>query len=697
MDSFKSSLSGNLNEPVVITGCVNSLWLAGMLLVLATAGAMAWRGIPGALWVLGVGTAVGLACQVLTLLEEKRRAQTAFGSWEQVFRHTSLGVIAMKADGKSIELMNPAFARMHGYSRDELKHCALDELIAPDQCAEVKRKMSLATAETGHLRFESRHLHRDGHEFPVLADMAVLRDGAGRISGQILTVFDASEQKAQESLLRQSETAIQQILENLPVGAGEQLRRSEATMRLMLENLPVGIWLADPAGNIIYRNPESQKIWGGADWGVLDNADFCEGWWADSGEKIKKEEWALTRAVEKGEASGNEVIDILCFDGSLKTILNSAVPIFNSEGLSEGVIVINQDITSARRAELALREREASLADAQAQAHLGSWTLSVLKEDMEWSDECYRIFGVPTGSPVSYRVFREHTHPDDHDRLNRHWRAALAGSAYDIEHRILVNGAIKWVRERADLEFAPDGSLLRAFGTTQDITEIKRQERELRRSQQKLRDLVAHHEKIREEERSRIAREIHDELGQQLTAMRMDTAMIQMRFGKAMPELEHYVTRMKDTIDGTIKVVRNVAASLRPAALDMGLVSATEWLLMGFKERTDVQCYLDVPSEELKIDDLRATAVFRILQESLTNIARHANASHVYVTMRQEAGRLLISIRDDGVGFDPRQVRQKQTFGLMGIRERAKMFGGETRIDSEAGLGTSLHLTLPLE
>jgi PAS domain S-box-containing protein len=198
---------------------------------------------------------------------------------------------------------------------------------------------------------------------------------------------------------------------------------------------------------------------------------------------------------------------------------------------SKGAIVINQDITKARRAELALREREASLAQAQAQARLGSWKLDVDSGALEWSDECYRIFGLPIGTPVSYASMLERVHPDDRVAVDRQWRAALAGASYDIQHRILV-GEVRWVRQRARIEFEPDGSPRSGIGTAQEITEIKLKEQELLRSRQLLRDLAAHHELIREQERARIAREIHDELGQYLTALRMDTAMIQMRFAR---------------------------------------------------------------------------------------------------------------------------------------------------------------------
>jgi PAS domain S-box-containing protein len=476
----------------------------------------------------------------------------------------------------------------------------------------------------------------------------------------------------------------------------DQLRRSEATLRLMLEHLPVGIWLADAQGSIVYGNPAGQEVWRGARYVPTEKFHLYEGWWADTGKKIEAHEWALARAIEKGETSINEVIDIRCFDGSMKTVLNSALPLFDSAGHFEGAIVINQDITEARRAEVALREREASLAQAQAQAHLGSWRLDIPSNVLAWSDESYRIFGMTPGTPQTYETFLACVHPDDRLYVDRAWHAGMRGEPYDIQHRLLVQGQVKWVRERADLEFTEDGSLLRGVGTIQDITELKHHEDELLRSRQELRELAAHHEKIREAERGRIAREIHDELGQYLTALRMDTAMLNIQFGANQPELARHVTGMKETIDATIGVVRNLAAALRPAALDMGLGSAAEWLLAGFQDRTGIRTRLEMPEgEDLKVDDDRATAAFRILQESLTNITRHARATSVCVRIERRDA-LEIEVCDNGVGFDPTVVRSRKTFGLMSIRERALMFGGESRIDSTPGAGTTLRVAIPL-
>jgi signal transduction histidine kinase len=217
----------------------------------------------------------------------------------------------------------------------------------------------------------------------------------------------------------------------------------------------------------------------------------------------------------------------------------------------------------------------------------------------------------------------------------------------------------------------------------------------LHQARRDIEELAAHRERVREEERTRIAREIHDELGQWLTALRMDAALLDARYGDSNPELKQHAIGMKQTVDTTIGVVRNIASALRPGALDMGLVSAAEWLLAEFEQRTGIHCHLDAPHEDLELDDARATALFRTLQESLTNVVRHAQASRIDVSIIQEENGVLLQVIDDGVGFDPRAVRNKKSFGLMGMRERALMFDGESHIDSHPGSGTTVSVRIP--
>ena len=210
-----------------------------------------------------------------------------------------------------------------------------------------------------------------------------------------------------------------------------------------------------------------------------------------------------------------------------------------------------------------------------------------------------------------------------------------------------------------------------------------------------LRELDAHRESVREDERKRIARELHDELGQALTALRMQAALLRVRFGADVPGLNEQVREMTEQVDRTIVVVRNVATSLRPAVLDLGIGSALEWLVDEFRRHSGAACRLTLALEEGQLSEQQAVAVFRIVQESLTNIARHAGAGAAAVTLRCAGDACEVQVEDDGCGFDP-GLAPPQSFGLIGIRERVLSLDGRITVSSRPGGGTRIAAVLPL-
>jgi signal transduction histidine kinase len=227
-----------------------------------------------------------------------------------------------------------------------------------------------------------------------------------------------------------------------------------------------------------------------------------------------------------------------------------------------------------------------------------------------------------------------------------------------------------------------------------NVTALKETERRLNESQQLLRQLAARAEAVREEERKALTREIHDEMGQYLSALRLGVSLLELEFGQDNPSLQEKTRKLVALVDSTIKVVRSVVSSLRPAALDMGIVSALEWLAEQFTGRTGVPCCVHVEGD-IPLDEQRATELFRIVQESLTNISRHAHATDVDVTLKRNDTHYLVQVRDNGQGFDP-AVRKRQSFGLVGIRERALTLGGEAGIASVPGNGTTVSLEFPI-
>jgi signal transduction histidine kinase len=231
----------------------------------------------------------------------------------------------------------------------------------------------------------------------------------------------------------------------------------------------------------------------------------------------------------------------------------------------------------------------------------------------------------------------------------------------------------------------------------QHLNERRQAEEALRQSQEELRQLASYQERIKEDERKRIAREIHDELGQNLLALRIDIAMLHARTVNTHPRLNRKVHAVLDQIDATMKAMRAIINNLRPTVLDLGLNAAIEWQVKEFQRRTGIECELVISEKELVVDDGRATALFRILQESLNNVFRHARATKTRIEVRQADDRLFMSVVDNGVGIFPGCRRKANSFGLVGIKERVSTLGGELIIDAQKDKGTSLVVSIPVE
>lgn len=230
-----------------------------------------------------------------------------------------------------------------------------------------------------------------------------------------------------------------------------------------------------------------------------------------------------------------------------------------------------------------------------------------------------------------------------------------------------------------------------------DVTDRVRAEEALRRSKKELQELGAAGHLAREQEKSRIARELHDELAQALAALQMDVAWCKKKFPGAQDGVAKKLERMERLLDSTVAATRRIAADLRPLMLDdLGLIPALEWLVENFMERAGIPCALAVNDPELQLQGLHATAVFRIVQEALANIGKHASASRAEVTIEHHAAELTIMVRDDGVGFSAHEARKPNSFGHIGLRERASLLGGETRITSAPGQGTQVAVRLPV-
>lgn len=308
-----------------------------------------------------------------------------------------------------------------------------------------------------------------------------------------------------------------------------------------------------------------------------------------------------------------------------------------------------------------------------------------------------------TPRPLQYLVFCE-TDPRWQRSAGRELaagiRAVIAGNAdtFALEYEFVTRSGPRWSQARIS-RFLGEGPLRVVVAHT-DITERKLMDGALRQSHAQLRQLALHLETAKEDERKRISRDIHDELGQNLLALRIDISMLSARTEGSHPRLHRRVGAVLSNVDTTIKSVRGIMNELRPMALDLGLQAAIEWQVGDFRKRSGVACRLLIRDEALfaAIGSQAEIVLFRIVQEALSNVMRHAQASQAEIELSSDACAVYVAISDNGIGITPQQQRKKQCFGLIGIAERVTALGGHFEVGLPAsGAGCRLTLQIPLQ
>ncbi|MFZ3017778.1 MAG: PAS domain S-box protein [Gallionella sp.] len=383
-------------------------------------------------------------------------------------------------------------------------------------------------------------------------------------------------------------------------------------------------------------------------------------------------------------------------DGTLFSVLINATAIYDADGnylMSRSTLV---DITKRKQAEEKLRKNDVRL-----RALVGNLPGTVFEMAVGEGGEVslpYVSVGVAalfgaTADELMSKPESLYGCVDAEDAPG--FEASRARSArtlevWDWEGRI--NTATqhgKWLSLRATPHRQEDGSVVWG-GVILNITQCKRAELELIKSQQLLRNLILQSEMVRDDERKRIARELHDELGQLLTALRMNISLMRIKLGESDAELQTIISRVTGLLDQSIRCTRHVVTNLRPVALDMGVVPAIRWLCDEFAEHTGTPCVLHTAETEVHLDEALEMTAFRVVQEALTNAARYAEASRVEVALGQDAGNFFVTVNDNGKGFDCTASRKPQSFGLLGMRERAIALGGAVDIHSAPQQGTRI-------
>lgn len=315
-------------------------------------------------------------------------------------------------------------------------------------------------------------------------------------------------------------------------------------------------------------------------------------------------------------------------------------------------------------------------------------------------DGSQALLGIePADLAADANQFLKLIHPEDSPSFTESMRLSAQNlSFWSWEGRVvLASGELKWLTLGSSPQTRADGGV-EWEGLVVNVTQTKLDELELVRSQQQLREFSSHIQDAKEQERLRIAREVHDEIGGLLTAIKMDLAWLKERLPKTKKLLTDKTTTIENLVDKAMTAARNLAHSLRPGYLDsFGIVAAIEMEACEFEQRTGIKCLLTHNDEEMEIDlhpDV-SIAMFRIFQESLTNIMKHAQASEVRILIQNSPDNIELTISDNGRGFSQDARLKPRSFGLRGIQERVAHFGGQVTFISAPGQGTTVSVTVP--
>lgn len=280
--------------------------------------------------------------------------------------------------------------------------------------------------------------------------------------------------------------------------------------------------------------------------------------------------------------------------------------------------------------------------------------------------------------------------------------AYIAGAAAELtaEHwegriRFAPAGEVRWISVRFSPTAVTDGAVW-GEGIMTNITESKLAEQEIRESRRRLSELTSHLERVKEQERTKIAREIHDDIGGNLTAIKIDLLWLAGKIAPGNPVLTEKIRQIEGLVDETVKTTSRIGRDLRPGILDLGLAAAVEWLAEEFENRMDIPCRVVCASEDLNIHADVANALFSIFRESLTNITKHANATCVDALLKVENDMLTLQVEDNGRGIASSDLGKSGSFGLRGMEERTDQLGGTIRVAGIPGVGTRITVRMPI-
>jgi PAS domain S-box-containing protein len=604
-------------------------------------------------------------------ITERKRVEEALRLEKENFRHSldesPLGVRIVTADGDTL-YANRTILDFYGYdSLEELRKTPLRARYTPESYAEFQKRkqqrerddFSTSEYEISIVRKNGEVLHLQVHRKEVLWNNAK----------QFLIMYqDITERKRAEEAVAESERKLKTLFEILPVGAS----------------------ILNAQRKIVYVNPALERILDISKESLFKGDYRSRTYLRPDGTLMPAEEFASVRAIKEQRTVHNVETGVVKEDGKVVWTSVSAVPVAFPDWK---VVVVTSDITERKRAEEALRKSERRYRDLIDNALVGVYQTTLEGDILLANDALVRLLEYASSEDLaSGKVQRVYRDSRDRERLIELVQKNRRVTTFETE-LLTKTGSVKTVLISATL----DEGLI--SGIIQDITERKWAEGGLRSATHRLQRLSRRLLEVQERERRAIARELHDEIGQILTAAKIDLQVILRS-----PLSGDLPTRLEDNIamlDRCLHQVRNLSLDLRPSMLDdLGLVAALRWQLERQAERVGFQACLIAEDLPERFDPDLETTCFRIAQEALTNISRHAQANNVEIELRICQPELLLTIRDDGVGFDVDRALADAThgksFGILGMQERVALLDGKLEINSEDKRGTIVTVRLPL-
>ncbi|MFB0515404.1 MAG: PAS domain S-box protein [Candidatus Neomarinimicrobiota bacterium] len=681
------------------------------------------------------------------VISERKRAEEALRVSELRYRslvdNAGAGIATADIKGR-LTYVNQALCKIMGYSEKELIGKPFADFLHPDDKRHILKIFWNAWKEPGReIELEFRVIHKNGsvvhmHSRPTVTFFKE------EIIGFNAIIVDITELKRVEEEIRQRNEDLTFINElNNAINRGKSLQEviellaretrdifssygaavyllSEDSQHLIMQNLPLTQKTVNQIEKLIDRKIPTIKV-------PLKAGSLSSEWLHSSKPKILKDpeeirDWVWEFA-DKSNLNGKplprplqKIIPQIKRLLGIKSIL--VVPLA-SKGNVFGLLHIagrepftESDLTRfeilsgpltamivRKRVEEELRASELKFRLLFHQVPMGVFQSTPSGRLLTVNPALMKMLGYDTEEEMSdLDIARDlYANPEDRKFVTR--ELEKTGELRNIELLLKRrDGTDITALENAYTVRDAQGKVKYYEGTLTDITELKRAEDQLRESREQLRSLSAHLQSVREDERTQIAREIHDELGQELTALKMDLSWLKSKLRKDQQPLEEKANAMGELSNSMIQTVKRITSELRPAILDdLGVAAAIDWELGEFHKRTGIKCDLKLEPEDIVLDPDRSTAVYRIFQETLTNVSRHAQASTVTVTLRLRRKKLNLEIGDDGVGISEEQITNSRSLGLIGMHERAVQFGGEVRIEGREGQGTTVSVTIPLD